>query len=124
MNVENRALNKKRWILKEDIKKHMFYLNRWEYINKKKAELNKEKMAIIKKMSFASAWFKIRQMHLLYLPIMYEQFMIRKNQIAKEMRIDRCVRKVAKYFRRLSNKSGATPDIRKTRICSFTFAFV
>lgn len=63
MSEENNAMDKKRQNIVENIKRHLFYLNRWEFINKKKAELTKEKLELLNKIHFASTWYKIRMMH-------------------------------------------------------------
>lgn len=58
------------------------------------------------------------------MPRVYEQYMVKKRQIAKEERIDRCVRRVAEYFRSFLSKIGPDADARKAKLISNTYSLV
>lgn len=61
-------------------------------------------------MAFASGWTKIRQMHIVYLPVIFKLYMKRKREIEKEHKIDRCVRKVVTMLRKSINGTGEKLD--------------
>ena len=116
-----KALSKKRELTFESIKQNIFYLNRWEYINKKKDELKQIKTEIENKMAFASSWWKIKAMHQHILPRIHDAYMVKKRQIAKAERIDRCVRRVADYFRSYLFKFGENKEAREAKMALHTF---